>query len=116
MADHQLTLLGFWVSTYRMRVKIALPEKKIKYERMEEDLIRKKSNLLLEMNPIYKKIPVLIHNGKPICESLVIIQYIDEVWNGRSPLPISYPYQRAQARCLANFIGNKACTASFGLI
>ncbi|KAG2683724.1 hypothetical protein I3760_10G046100 [Carya illinoinensis] len=115
MADNQVTLLDFWVCMYGMRFKIALAEKEIKYERLEEDLIRKKSNLLIEMNPIYKKIPVLIHNGKPICESLIIIQYTDEVWNDRSPLLPSDLYQRAQARCLADLIDNKACTASFRL-
>ncbi|KAF8391043.1 hypothetical protein HHK36_023343 [Tetracentron sinense] len=33
------------------------------------------------MNPVHKKIPVLIHNGKPISESLIIVQYIDEIYS-----------------------------------
>nr|DAD18886.1 TPA_asm: hypothetical protein HUJ06_020349 [Nelumbo nucifera] len=37
------------------------------------------------MYPVYKKIPVLIHNGKPICKSIIIIQYIDEVWKDKCP-------------------------------
>ncbi|XP_043717851.1 probable glutathione S-transferase [Telopea speciosissima] len=89
-----------------MRVKIALAEKGIKYECKEEDL-QDKSPLLLKMNPVNKKIPVLIHNGKPICESLVIVQYIDEVWKETSPLLPSDPYLRAQARFWADFIDNK---------
>ncbi|KAF6176433.1 hypothetical protein GIB67_010070 [Kingdonia uniflora] len=32
------------------------------------------------MNPVHKKVPVLIHNGKPISESLIVVQYVDEVW------------------------------------
>ncbi|XP_042501240.1 probable glutathione S-transferase parC [Macadamia integrifolia] len=105
MAD-EVVLLGFWLSPFGMRVRIALDEKGIKYEHKEENL-QYKSPLLLKMNPVHKKIPVLIHNGKPICESLVIIQYIDEVWKDTCSLLPSDPYLRAQARFWADFIDKK---------
>ncbi|XP_061979990.1 uncharacterized protein LOC133700470 [Populus nigra] len=57
-----------------MRVTIALAEKGVKYEYSEQDL-RNKTALLLQMNPVHSKIPVLVHNGKPVCESLIIVQY-----------------------------------------
>ncbi|XP_075643972.1 putative glutathione S-transferase parC [Castanea sativa] len=103
---HEVVLLDFWPSMFGMRVRVALAEKGIKYEYKEEDL-RNKSPLLLKMNPIHKKIPVLIHNGKPVCESLIIVQYIDEVWNDKSPLLPSDPDQRAHARFWADFIEQK---------
>ncbi|XP_050279586.1 probable glutathione S-transferase [Quercus robur] len=106
MAD-EVILLDSWLSMYGMRVKIALAEKGIKYEYKQEDLLNNKSPLLLEVNPIHKKIPVLIHNGKPICESLIIVQYIDEVWNDKSPLLPSDPYQRAHARFWGDFVDKK---------
>ncbi|XP_047178421.1 probable glutathione S-transferase [Vigna umbellata] len=99
----EVILLNFWLSPYGMRVQIALEEKGIKYEKREEDLSNK-SSLLLQMNPVHKKIPVLIHNSKPICESLIAVEYIDEVWNEQSPLLPSNPYQRAQARFWANYV------------
>ncbi|KAL6311100.1 hypothetical protein AAG906_005446 [Vitis piasezkii] len=105
MAD-EIILLDFWPSMFGMRVRVALAEKGLKYEYKEEDL-RNKSSLLLEMNPVHKKIPVLIHNGKPICESLIIVQYIDEVWHDKSPLLPSDPYQRAQARFWADYVDKK---------
>ncbi|KAL0008923.1 hypothetical protein SO802_010425 [Lithocarpus litseifolius] len=109
----EVILLDFWSSVFGLRVRIALAEKGIKYEYKEEDLMNdNKSPLLLEMNPIHKKIPVLIHNGKPMCESLVIVQYIDEVWNDKSPLLPSDPYQRAQVRFWADFVDTKVYQVS----
>ncbi|XP_023552156.1 probable glutathione S-transferase parC [Cucurbita pepo subsp. pepo] len=105
MAD-EVKLLDFWPSMFGMRVRIALAEKGVAYEYMEQDL-RNKSPLLLQMNPVYKKIPVLVHNGRPICESSIIVQYIDEVWKDKAPLLSSDPYQRAQARFWVDFIDKK---------
>ncbi|KAE8679058.1 Glutathione S-transferase U25 [Hibiscus syriacus] len=101
-----VVLLDFWPSMFGMRTRVALAEKQIKYEYKEEDL-RNKSELLLQMNPVHKKIPVLIHNGKPVCESLIQVQYIDEVWNDRAPLLPANPYKRATARFWADFIDKK---------
>ncbi|KAB5521751.1 hypothetical protein DKX38_026070 [Salix brachista] len=105
-AGEQVTLLDSWASSFGMRVRIALAEKGVKYEYIEQDLWNK-SGLLLQMNPVHKKIPVLVHNGKPVCESLVIVQYIDEVWKDKAPLLPSDPYQRAQSRFWADFVDRK---------
>ncbi|KAL3333197.1 hypothetical protein AABB24_033328 [Solanum stoloniferum] len=106
MANDEVIVLGFWPSMFGLRVRIALAEKEVKYEYREEDL-KNKSPLLLQMNPVHKKIPVLIHNGKPICESIIGVEYIDEVWKDKAPLLPSDPYERAQARFWADYIDKK---------
>ncbi|KAH8511475.1 hypothetical protein H0E87_008878 [Populus deltoides] len=63
MSKEDLLLLDFWVSPFCMRVKIALAEKGLNYESKEEDLFGGKSELLLKSNPVYQKVPVLIHNA-----------------------------------------------------
>lgn len=108
----EVVLLDAEFSMFGMRARIALAEKEIKYEYREQNLVQK-GQLLLEMNPVHKKVPVLIHNGKPICESLIVVEYIDEAWKDTSPsLMPSHPYQRARARFWADIVEKKVCATS----
>ncbi|CAL4915220.1 unnamed protein product [Urochloa decumbens] len=66
-----------WASPFVLRVKLALGFKGLSYKYVEENL-RNKSDLLLESKPVHKKVPMLIHNGKPVCESQIIVQYLGE--------------------------------------
>ncbi|XP_047321914.1 glutathione S-transferase U17-like [Impatiens glandulifera] len=103
----EVRVLGAWASPFVIRVRIALNIKSVAYEFIEDLKMGVKSDLLLKSNPVHKKIPVLIHVDKPISESLVIVQYVDEVWtSGRSILP-SDPYDRAIARFWTAYIDDK---------
>lgn len=108
---NRVTLHGMWASPYSKRVEFALRVKGIEYEYVEEDLTNK-SQLLLQYNPVHKKVPVLFHNGKPIAESLVILEYIDETWKEGPQLLPKDPLERGKVRFWANFLQQQVSSKS----
>ena len=106
MADKQeVRLFGIVGSPETTGVEIALKLKGVSYEYVHESPTNK-SDLLRKYNPIYNKVPVLVLHEKPVCNSLVILEYIDETWKNCPILP-SDPYHRALARFWSKFIDDK---------
>ncbi|KAK7362091.1 hypothetical protein VNO77_04191 [Canavalia gladiata] len=106
MEKSEVKLIGKWSSPYVMRVKIALNIKSLQYDNFEETL-NPKSDFLLQSNPVFGKVPVLLHHDKPICESLIIVEYIDETWSTAPSILPSDPYDRAIARFWGAYIDDK---------
>ncbi|WVZ88205.1 hypothetical protein U9M48_034750 [Paspalum notatum var. saurae] len=101
----KVTLHGFWSSPYVHKVIWALQLKGVDYDYVEEDLGNKSAQLLEQLNPVHGKVPVLVHRGKPVAESDVIVEFIDDAWNnrGRRRILPEDPYERAMARLTARF-------------
>ncbi|XP_054791663.1 glutathione S-transferase U17-like [Prosopis cineraria] len=102
----EVKLLGVWASPFVMRARIALNIKSVSYEFLEENL-GSKSQLLLQSNPVHKKVPVLIHADKPVCESLIIVEYVDQLWSSAPSILPSHPHDRATARFWAAYLDDK---------
>ncbi|GAB2282741.1 hypothetical protein Dimus_017280 [Dionaea muscipula] len=108
--DEGLKVYGFSISPFTRKVEMTLNLKGIKYEHIEEDLNNKSSDLL-RYNPVHKATPVLLHNGNPLPESLIIMEYIDDTWTDADPIMPPDPYDRAMVRFWANFIDTKLVPA-----
>ena len=102
----ELQLLFSWLSPFSQRVELALALKGLDYEKLPQD-VGEKSPLLLASNPVYKKIPVLLHGGRAICESAIILQYLDEAFPDTHQLLPLDCYRRATARFWADFVDKK---------
>lgn len=111
MAGSDVKLVGIRPCPYVNRAQIALNLKSVEHEFIEVNPYTDR-DMLVKLNPVHKKIPVLIHEEKSVCESLIVVQYIDEVWtNGTSILPYD-PYDRAIALFWASYIEEKVSISS----
>ena len=97
---HMLKLYHYWSSTCSRRVRITLAEKGIDWASHHVDIHGKKEHL----EDWYKKInpnsfvPALDHDGKILIESLVIMQYLDEVFDTGTKLIPQDAYLRGMMR------------------
>ncbi|XP_020180279.1 glutathione S-transferase U20-like [Aegilops tauschii subsp. strangulata] len=109
--ESAVTCVDKWANGFGMRARIALRELGVAFEYVEEDLhVGERSELVRRMNPVHRSVPIQIHRGRPVCGSLNILEYIDEVWSApgetRRLLP-GDPAGRADARFWADFVDHK---------
>ena len=85
------------------RVKIALHEKGLPYDRVTLDLAKKEQKRpeFLKLNP-YGKVPVIDDDGKVLFESCIINEYLDEQYPN-PPLMPKDCYLRGRGRVLVDY-------------
>jgi glutathione S-transferase len=85
------------------RVKIALHEKGLPYDRVTLDLAKKEQKRpeFLKLNP-YGKVPVINDDGKVLFESCIINEYLDEQYPNPPLMPKDF-YLRGRGRVLVDY-------------
>ncbi|KAF2751850.1 glutathione transferase omega-1 [Sporormia fimetaria CBS 119925] len=101
-----LKLYGSWFCPFVQRLWIALEEKHIQYQYIEVNPYEKPKQLL-DLNP-RGLVPTLQWHDKPLYESSVLIEFIEDAFPDHSPkLMPEDPYERWQARLWTHFMGVK---------
>ncbi len=75
-------------SPYARKVRVLALEKGIKLELIDEDLANK-SKMLLDNNPLGKVPTLILDNGDTVYDSVVIVQYLDELNDKAAFIPRS---------------------------
>ncbi|NDY91963.1 glutathione S-transferase family protein [Ideonella livida] len=97
-----ITLCGFAVSNYYNKVKMVLLEKGIPFAE-EEVTTGRTDEPVLSASPL-GKIPFLRTPQGTLCESEVIVQYLEDAYPDHPALLPADPWQRAKVRELTTFV------------
>jgi maleylacetoacetate isomerase/maleylpyruvate isomerase len=105
----QLLLYSYWRSSSAYRVRIALNLKQIDYRQESVHLVREGGQQntaeYRAINPL-GLVPALVHQGQVIVQSMVICEYLEEVFPARALLPQD-PAGRARVRSIAQSIASE---------
>ena len=99
-----LTLHQFGNSVCCQKVRITLSEKRLDWEGVEVDLFRSEQYApeYLKLNP-KGVVPTLVHDGRPIVESTLICEYLDETFPEPSLVPAD-PLARTHMRLWSKMV------------
>lgn len=110
MANHRLKLVSFDVCPYVERSRIALLEKGVPHEVEFIDLADKPA-WFLAISPM-GRVPVLLVDDRPVFESMVINELIEDLFPSPPLLPAD-PLARAEARAWIVFANDALMPASY---
>jgi ganglioside-induced differentiation-associated protein 1 len=114
-SDAELKLYHGRASTCSKKVRMVLYEKQLPFTSCLLDLQK-----FEHLTPAYLKlnpngvVPTLVHRGRPVIESNVMIEYLDETFPQMSLVPVD-PYERARMRVITRFADTFAYNAVYVL-
>jgi maleylacetoacetate isomerase len=103
-----LKLYSYWRSSASYRVRIALNLKELSYETIPVNLVsgEQASEEFDARNPQHM-VPVLMHGERVMRQSLAIIEWLEEAFEGRGvPLLAHPPRDRARIRAISHMIAS----------
>ncbi len=106
MTQDSLQLYSYWRSSAAYRVRIGLNLKGLQYETVPVHLLRdggqQHADGYRALNP-QELVPTLRHGARTIRQSLAILEYLDEAWQGTPLLPVA-ARDRARVRAIAQLV------------
>jgi glutathione S-transferase len=113
MSEHHLILYHGLASTCSKKVRLCLFEKALPFESRLLDLQKFEQHQpeYLKLNP-NGVVPTLVHKGRPVVESTIIIEYLDDAFP-EWPMRPRDPYARAQMRLWTKFSDDVAYKAVY---
>ena len=105
-----LHLYNLDVCPFAQRAKVGLAHKRVPFEETHIDPTAKPA-WFLEMNP-HGKLPVIVHDGRLVRESAVVLEYLEEVFDEIPMLPVD-PYERSQVRLWLQFCNSEYVPAFY---
>lgn len=107
MANESLKLYSYWRSSAAFRVRIALNLKGLIYDTVPVHLTdaggQQHAPAFRELNP-QELLPVLVDGVRVIRQSMAIIEYLDEVYDGERKILPATARERARVRALAQIV------------
>ena len=107
MTAELIKLYSYWRSSACYRVRIALNLKGMAYETLPVHLLRdggeQHTARFNDINP-QEMIPVLVHGGRILRQSLAIMEYLDETWASSNQLMPAIARDRQRVRAIAQMI------------
>jgi len=103
--EESLKLYSGWFCPFVQRVLLVLLEKKIPFQYIEVNPYHKPKSLL-DLNP-RGLVPTLQYDNKPLYESTVICEFLEDAYPAAMKLLPEDPYQRARARIWIDFVTSR---------